>query len=100
MKLTRNAIQTASAVMLTMKLTASVPSCQSEADRKDESMREERRNAIVAIEKNEQDHLAVEREFVALHEKHKLKAFSLGQPPPAVTETENLERSEKEHASG
>ena len=100
MKLTRNAIKTVSAVMLMMLLTAAVPGCQSEAERKDEAIREELRNAIGVIEKNQQDHLAVQREFVELHEKLKLKAFALGQPPPAVTEREKLERSEQEYASG
>ena len=100
MKLTSNAIKTASAIMLTMLLTASVPSCQSEADRKDEALREELRNAIVVIEKAQQDPLAVQREFVELHEKLKLKAFALGAKPPAERERENLERSEQEYASG
>lgn len=100
MKLTRNAIRTASAVLLTMLLTAAAPSCESESDRKDEVLREELRNAIGVIERNQQDHLAVQREFVELHEKLNLKAFALGQPPPAVTERKKLERSEHEYASG
>lgn len=94
MKLTSNAIKTVSAIMLTMLLTASVPSSQSEADRKDEALREELRSAIPVIEQAQQDHVAVQREFVELHEKLKQKSFALGAKPPVVRERENLERSE------
>lgn len=99
MKLKTSTIKTAGAMMLTMMLTASVPSRQSEADRKGEGLREEMRNAIGIIEKAQQDHLVVQREFVELHEKLNEKAYVLGTRRPAETERENPEHSEQEYAN-
>ena len=100
MKLTTTALKRANAIMLMLLLTAIMPSCESEQDRKDEAMREELRSAIGVIEKNQQAHLAVQREFVELHEKLKLKPFALGTKPPTEREREKLERSEQEYGNG
>lgn len=90
----------ASAVMLTMLLTEGVSGCESEVDRKDEAIREDLRNAIPVIEKAQRNHLAVQREFVELHDRLKLKAFAWGKSSPGLAEREKLERSEKECESG
>lgn len=100
MKPTTTVQKRANAILLMMLTAAVMPSCQSEEERKDEELREELRSAIGVIEKAQQEHLAVQREYVELHEELKLKMFSLDGKTPAQREREKLERSEQEYDNG
>ena len=100
MKPTTSVLKRADAIMLMLLLTAAMPSCQSEADKKDEELREGLRTSIGGIEKDQQAHLIAQRELVELHEKLKLKPFALGTKPPAERERQELESIEEKYANG
>ena len=89
----------ANRIILSLLPSTAMLSCQSEEDRKDEAIREELRNAIGVIEKTQQEHLDVQREFVKLHEKLKLKPSILETKTPAQREREKLEKAEKANGS-
>ncbi len=56
--------------------------------------------AIGVIEKAQQDHLAVQREYVKLHEKLKIKRMILETKTPAQREREKIEKAEQFYSSG
>lgn len=101
MKLTTNAINTASAMLLTMMTTsAEKPGRPREEEREQEDLSEKQKSVIGVIEKAWQDHLSVQREHVELHTKLKLNMLSLDGKTPAHREREKHERSEQEYANG
>ena len=70
MKPTSQARKRASAILLTMLTAAAMPSCQNGQERKDETLRDERRGMIATTGKNRQDNIKARREYVGMHEKH------------------------------
>ena len=90
----------ANAIMLMLLLTAAMPSCQSEADKQDEELREGLRSMIGGIEKEQQAHLKAQRELVELHEKLKLKKRAYQAMTPIEKAKAELERIEEAYANG
>ena len=68
MKPTSQAAKRASAILLTMLTAAAMPSCQSGQERKDETLRDERRGMIATSGKNRQDNIKAQRKYVGMHE--------------------------------
>ena len=86
MKPATNVLQRANAILLLIMTAAAMPSCQSEEERKNEEQRDELRSAIEVIEKNQQDHITTQREYVELHEKYKFEKSILATKTPREIE--------------